>query len=58
MVFPKGQARTTMDDVAVLCRICHARAHKNGNDVIPLEKLREIANEKDRGKQRTLIRFY
>lgn len=53
----KGMIATSMDDVAVLCRICHARAHKDGNNVIPLERLREIAKAKSRTEAQQLISF-
>lgn len=53
----KGAIATTMDDVAVLCRICHARAHKDGNNVIPLERLREIAEAETRKEAQQLIQF-
>ena len=53
----RGPAHTTMDEVAVLCRICHARAHADGNDVIALDRLREIAKEKTLTEKRALIRF-
>lgn len=43
-----GPTRTDIQtDVLVLCRICHARAHKDGNrNVLGLEQLKEIASEK------------
>ncbi len=53
----RGPADTKLEDVAVLCRICHARAHKNGNDVIPVERLREIAEAATRSEKKTLISF-
>ncbi len=37
---------TQLEDVEVLCRICHARAHENGNDVKTLDELKEIAQKK------------
>lgn len=50
-----GPTATQLDDVAVLCRICHARAHKNGNDVIPVKRLAEIATqERDPAKRRRI----
>lgn len=52
-----GTICTTMNDVAVLCRICHARAHKDGNNVISLEQLKEIAQAETRAEQQLLISF-
>lgn len=50
-----GPTATRLDEVAVLCRICHARAHKNGNDVIPVERLVEIARQhRDPAKRRKI----
>ena len=53
----RGPAYTKLADVAVLCRICHARAHKNGNDVIPLDRLREVAEVRSRSEKKKLISF-
>ena len=52
-----GTVETTMDDVAVLCRICHARAHDRGNDVISVESLKEIAEAETKKDAKKLIQF-
>lgn len=53
----RGPAYTKLDDVAVLCRICHARAHKNGNDVIPVDRLKEVATATSHQNKKRLISF-
>jgi predicted HNH restriction endonuclease len=42
-----GPTRTDVNtDVLVLCRICHARAHKNGNkELLGLEELSGVSND-------------
>lgn len=53
----RGPTVTTMQDVVVLCANCHRLAHKNGNNVIPLNKLREIAQASNRADKKKLIQF-
>ena len=54
----RGPGHTTMEDVAVLCRICHARAHRDGNtDILPVARLREIAVAESQSEKRRLITF-
>lgn len=51
----RGPGLTTISDVAVLCRICHARAHKDGNNVISVQKLQEVARAETRAEKRRII---
>ena len=51
----RGPGATTMDDVAVLCRNCHAVAHTHGNNVIPLEKIKEARAAETREQAKRII---
>jgi Rad3-related DNA helicase len=46
----RGAGVTKMEDVCVLCRNYHGLAHTHGNDVIPLERLIEIAEVRGSGE--------
>jgi hypothetical protein len=53
----RGEGETSMDDVAVLCRNCHAYVHKDGNNVVSIEALQARVKEEINKKSKVLLTF-
>ncbi|MBO9427905.1 DEAD/DEAH box helicase [Sulfitobacter sp. R18_1] len=53
----RGAGETRMEDVAVLCRNCHAYVHKDGNNVVSIEALQSRVKEEINKKAKVLLTF-